>query len=128
MWSQKEKLEQLEADVLIVAFEPVDFIRAVADDLGIGWPFLADVDRKMYRAYGLPRASARALLSSGTLRYYAKAALKLRFPRLPKGDAHQLGGDFVIDREGMVRFSHRGRQPADNPPLSRLLKVLAEIE
>jgi hypothetical protein len=43
-------------------------------------------------------------------------------------DLRQLGGDFVIDREGVVRYEYRSARPEDRPGLEELLEVLGEIE
>ena len=66
-------------------------------------------------------------------------ALKLPFPLI--GDPLQtafknydliegkniLGGDFVIDGEGIVRYAHRGVTPDDRPPLSEIMEALTKV-
>lgn len=65
-------------------------------------------------------------------------ALKLPFPLI--GDPLQttfknydliegnniLGGDFVIDGGGIVRYAHRGVSPDDRPPLSEIMEALSK--
>jgi len=36
----------------------------------------------------------------------------------------QLGGDFVIDRAGMVIYAYRGSSPADRPPVATLIEAM----
>jgi peroxiredoxin len=65
-------------------------------------------------------------------------ALKLPFPLI--GDPLQsafrnydliernntLGGDFVIDDEGIVRYAHRGVTPDDRPPMAEIMDALTK--
>jgi hypothetical protein len=44
-----------------------------------------------------------------------------------EGDPHQLGGDFIIDTRGIVRFAHREWDPVDRPAVARLLEVLRNL-
>jgi hypothetical protein len=38
-----------------------------------------------------------------------------------------LGGDFIIDANGIIRLSHPSRDPIDRPPVSQLLAVLKAL-
>ncbi len=126
MWRAKGELEQLNADVLVVSFEPMERVRWYLEDVDFGWPVLADPGRTLYAAYGLRRGSvARVWLSPRTLAFYARELIRGRLPRRPAGDTLQLGGDFVIDGEGVLRFAHSSVEPADRPPVAELLAVLA---
>ena len=40
------------------------------------------------------------------------------------GDVRQLGGDVLIDPQGVIRLHHVGRGPADRPAVARLLNVI----
>ena len=54
-----------------------------------------------------------------------------------QGDPRQLGGDVIVDAEGVIRLIHRGkdpvdrlsvdRLPVDRLPVDRLLAVLREV-
>ena len=45
-----------------------------------------------------------------------------------QGHSGQLGGDCIIDRDGIVRFAYRSRDPADRPPMEQLMAVLHELD
>ena len=129
MWRNRERIGELGAEVLLVSFEPPERVAAFVDDVPFDWPVLIDEPRAAYRAYGLSRGSiARVWLSPRTLAFYGRQLLRGRFPRRPATDSLQLGGDFVIDREGIVRFAHASREPADRPAVASLLDVLARID
>jgi peroxiredoxin len=39
----------------------------------------------------------------------------------------QMPGTFLIDTAGEVRYAHRNRFPADNPPLEELLAAIGHL-
>jgi hypothetical protein len=41
-----------------------------------------------------------------------------------KEDIYQGGGDFLLDRAGNILFAHRSEDPADRPPVEKLLEVI----
>lgn len=42
-------------------------------------------------------------------------------------DTSQLGGDFIVDRNGVLRLVHASHDPADRPPVDDLLNVLKNL-
>jgi len=42
-----------------------------------------------------------------------------------QGDSGQLGGDFIVDANGVIQLAYRSYDPTDRPPMSELLNVLA---
>ena len=115
------ELERLGVQVLAVTFEGAEAARAYVAETGLPWPLLVDTERRLYRAYGMGKARLRHLFGPATLRAYWREALLGRFPRLPRADTVQQGGNVLIDPAGLVRFHHVGRGPADRPPIARLL-------
>jgi peroxiredoxin len=124
---QREALEALNTRVLVIAF--------VTDTRADEWltttrtpfPLLLDDGREVYAAYGLKRSLLRAY-SPRTLLYYARQLLKGERLHLGQGDTHQLGGDFVIDKHGIVRLAYRSADPTDRPELDDLLTLLRGLE
>ena len=43
-----------------------------------------------------------------------------------QGDSAQLGGDFVVDAEGIIRLAHRSHDPTDRPDVDDLLSDLRQ--
>ena len=128
MWRRRAELTQLNSDVLVVSFEPLEHVRWYLADVDFAWPVLADPERAMYRAYGLGSASAlRVWLSPRTVRFYLGGLVRGRIPRRPQADTHQLGGDFIIDTNGTVRFAHRSLEPADRPEIATLFAALRAL-
>lgn len=89
---------------------------------------LSDAGKQAYQAYGLSRGNVRSLLMSPHL--YARgfqAALHGHFVGMPKGDPFQMPGVFIVDTGGVVRYAHRHKDAADNPPNADLLAVLQTL-
>jgi len=128
LWREREKLKELNADVLLVSFEPLARITWYLGEAEFGWPVLSDPGRRLYRAYGMEQGSLRrAWLSPRTILYYARALVHGRLPRLPRADSRQLGGDVLIDPDGMVRYLFRSAEPADRPPVEELLRLARDL-
>ena len=60
--------------------------------------------------------------------FYAKATLQGREKFGKRGDPHQLGGDFIVDSQGIVRLAHPSKEPTDRPSVNHLLKVLQKFQ
>ena len=103
------------------------------------FPTLIDADRSAYRAFGLGRGSIGRVYGLQTARRYleivrsgglsgggglAKAAGALR----PTEDPLQLGGDFVIDAEGVLAYGFWGRGPDDRPSVTELIDAVAALD
>ena len=117
------ELEALEIQPVVVTFETLDAARAYVDETGVVWPLLIDAERQLYHAYGMHKAQLRHLWGLATIRAYWREALSGRFPRIPRADSMQQGGNVLIDPSGIVRFHHIGRGPADRPLVDTLLAV-----
>jgi peroxiredoxin len=88
------------------------------------WPFVmvADPKRSAYQAFALQRLSLLRVFSPATLRLYFRLLREgKKLQNYGQDDYYQAGGDFLIDREGMILLTHRSQEPADRPPVSTLL-------
>lgn len=95
------------------------------------WPFimLADPERQAYNAFALKRLSWFQVFSPAALKLYWKLLRGgMRQERYKGDDIYQSGGDFLLDREGSIRFAHRSQNPADRPASAQLLMVMDRIQ
>lgn len=126
-----ERLADFDADtaVALVTFTKpgrlVDYLHARP----LPYPALIDDDRTTYRRYGLVRGSLGRVWGWRALRRYAGILRSDGFGRLhlPSEDTQQLGGDFVIDREGNLAFGYWGAGPDDRPGIDRLVAAVAGL-
>ena len=120
------ELAQLSVDVLVLTFEEPRQAKRYVEETQLPWPLLIDQARTLYGTYGMERASWSTLLKPATWSVYAKLMAKGRRPRKSTGDVKQLGGDVLIDPEGIVRMHHISDGPADRPPIDEILQIVRD--
>jgi len=126
--SKKEAFDKDGVTIFVVSFAQPE--RLVGYQQEHRWPFvvLADPDRSAYRAFGLKRLRWFRVFSPATVKLYCDLLRKGRKSRsYGPDDYYQGGGDFILDREGKVLFSHPSDDPADRPSVSRLLEEVEKI-
>ena len=119
MRRQAEQLEGLSTRVVTISFGRVD---AWPEDTPPSFELLLDGARTAYAAYGVLsplRAAVSATPAPRRRRLLKADRAAWKLPR----DLVELGGDFIVDNAGVVRFAHRG----DEPPVDELLGVLAGL-
>jgi hypothetical protein len=123
----RERIEGADGVVLAVGFEKLD---RMVRGLDWPWPVLLDRDHAAYDRFGLGRAPVTELVKpSGWMRGYVRelrqgnvgGALLSR----PGRDLLQLGGDFVIDRDGTIALAHPSAHIDDRAPVGALVRALA---
>jgi hypothetical protein len=82
---------------------------------------LGDEDREAYRAYRLGRGSLRQIYRPATIKKYLQLMRAGKRLRRPTEDTRQLGGDFVVGADGLLRFAHRPVAPDDRPAPADLI-------
>jgi alkyl hydroperoxide reductase subunit AhpC len=118
-----DTFDALDVRILVVTFESAPQARAYADEMRLPFPVLIDETRTMYGAYGMHRGGLMAIWGPRTWWAYAKELARGQRPIVRKdyGDMHQLGGDVLIDPDGIVRLVYVGSGPADRPTIEALL-------
>lgn len=117
-------MDALQVDVVIVTFDSSQLARGYLEDTGVPWTLLLDKERSLYAAYDMLKASVWDVWGPRSVVAYLQALWSGE--RLSKGgrDAHQRGGNILIDPDGIVRLHHIGRGPADRPPVETLIEVV----
>ncbi len=118
-----DELAQLDAQVLLVSFGEERWARAWLQETGAPFPLLLDPERAVYRAYGLETSFVR-VWSPKVMWHYTRRVLAGQKLQSIQGDPHQLGGDFVVDGQGVIRLAYRSKDPVDRPPVEALLAAL----
>ena len=121
---QRNKLTYLNAAVLLLTFASEPQARNWRVETHVDFPLLRDAERQVYRAYGLESSHLRSWQPK-VWAQYARLMLLGRAWRGVQGDSAQLGGDFVVDRRGILRLAYRSQDPTDRPSAALLL---AEVE
>lgn len=121
------EIQALDAVVLCVSFEPRDRLFQLSRQLQLPFALLSDPEMDVYRAYGLQRGYLRQVFSFGTVLAYAKLLVQGRLYHFRRSDLRQLGGDFIIDREGVIRYEYRSAAPHDRPSADELISRIGAL-
>jgi hypothetical protein len=88
---------------------------------------LSDANRASYRAYGLRRGSLREVVGPAALAAGLRAAARGHFASVPVDDVYQLGGTFLIDTGGVIRFARYPAHAGDHPSPAELDRAVAGV-
>ncbi|MFQ5859708.1 MAG: SelL-related redox protein [Anaerolineae bacterium] len=124
---QQDQLSRLNTRVLVISFGTEYWARAWLEETGAPFPLLLDPQRSVYRAYGLERSLLRSW-NIRTMWLYVRLLLSGRKWRGIRGDSAQLGGDFIVDADGIVRLAYRSHDPTDRPATQALLDALRKYQ
>jgi len=124
---RQAELTSLNTDVVLISFGTPYWARVWREETGSPFPLLLDQERAAYRAYGLARSVWRSW-GWNNMRYYARALWRGEKLRLNRGDTNQLGGDFIVDAQGLIRFAYPSHDPTDRPSLAQIVAVLQKLQ
>ena len=116
------------AGLLVVQARPV-LLAAYLRENPLPFPAVSDPMRAAYAAFGLERSSWGRMLRPHVVAGYLRLVFRGWRPRLPSGqeDVRQLGGDFVLDAAGRLRYAYRSADPTDRPTVEALLRAARDV-
>lgn len=114
-----------DAVVALITFTRPRNLRGYRNRLGLPYAVLADETRATYRAYGLGRGRWWRVWGPATVRSYLRLIRGGARAQRPKEDTLQLGGDFVVGRDGTLRYAYRSKGSDDRPPVDDLVRATA---
>lgn len=124
----RDRLDELDgATVALVTFTRQRNLRGYRGRLALPYVVLADEQRESYRAYGLGRGPWWRVWGPATWRAYLRLIRRGRRAGRPPEDTLQLGGDFVVDPEGLIAYAYRSTGPADRPPVDVLVSAVRAL-
>src|SRR3990172_4124157 len=112
----------MNAEVIALAAVDRKPLIAFARELQLPFP---DVTGEVYRAFGLGKGMvirSRTLLVAARLVWRAKRLYR------PIGDIMQVGGDFIVDGNGIIRYAHSSEDPTDRPDFIELMRLIASLK
>lgn len=124
MRQQEAELEALNVRVKVVAFDNDVMALAYVKETGLVWPMLLDSEQQLYKAYGMERGSWWDLYGPASIWKYLRLIFSGQRPGKPGSDWRQLGGDVLIDPEGIVRLHYVSGDPHDRPPVNAILAIV----
>ena len=124
---RKDELDSLNVQVLVIGFGAVSSARRWLEETCDDFPLLLDPEREIYRLYGLKESWLRSW-NLRTIRLYIRLLASGRKWRGIQGKSTQLGGDFIVDSEVIIRLAYRSREATDRPAVDDLLDLLRDLE
>jgi len=121
--STRAEFQQAGISIVLVTFEQGYWLEQWRETTRIDFPILLDPQKNLYRAFGLQR-SIRRTWNLATLWFYARRLIRGEKLIATGGDLHQLGGDFILDREGVVLLAYYSHDPTDRPHPKSLLQSI----
>ena len=121
-----DELKALNTKVMIISFGTFPAAQAWLKETCAPFHLLLDSERAVYRAYGLERSFLRSW-GPKTIWLYMRLLAAGRKWRGIQGDSAQLGGDFIVDTNGVIRLAYRSHDPTDRPSVDDLLNLLRQI-
>jgi len=120
------EFERRDARVLAISFSPPSEVAAHAGRLKLPYELAADPQRSTYTSYGVERGTTWQAWHPKALWKYIKAwARGEKIQRNKKGDdLLQLGADFVIGKDRIVRLAYYSQRSDDRPSVDLLLAGL----
>ena len=122
-----DEIEQLNADIVAVSFGTPYWANAWLEETQAPFPIWLDPQKESYQLYGMTASKLQAW-GARNLWFYAKAFLRGEKGKGNRGETDQMGGNFIIDKNGVVRFAYPSKNPTDRPEISKLLQVLKSLE
>ena len=123
----QQELERLNVKVLILSFGALPAAQAWLEETCSPFELLLDPERTAYEAYRLERSVFRSW-NLRTLWRYVKLLASGRRWRGIQGDSAQLGADFIVDPNGVLRLAYYSHDPTDRPSVDHLLAALTDLQ
>jgi peroxiredoxin len=118
------ELQRLGVDVVVISFAPPEQVANYIVESPQPFLVLSDATLAAYGAFGLRRGSLGSMLRPRVIGRYLLHILRGWLPKKSAAgqDVFQLGGDFVFDRDGVLRYAHPAAEPTDRPSAAHLLE------
>lgn len=127
MCEKQNEFEKLNTKIIIISFGTFPAVTQWLNETCSNFTVLIDKERTVYKAYKLQKSFWRSR-NLKTRWYYFKAMLQGKKTFDSHGDdTSQLGGDFIVDKNGIIQFSYPSHDPTDRPSIDELLNVLARL-
>lgn len=119
------------ATVVVISFGCKEGAEKWLEETKCKYSMLLDPERKVYSFFGLKKSVYKVWSVSSLLYYAEKIAQGIQLPKPYEDmhdDPHQMGGDFIIDKNGKIKFMHPSQAARDRPTVEKLCAELKELE
>jgi AhpC/TSA antioxidant enzyme len=118
-----EEFRALGVNIIVITMSTPQTLARFEKERVFPIALFADPTRNSYRAFGLEHTTMMRIIRPSVIWKYLKLIARGgKVRRVPEGeDALQLGGDFLVARDGRLLWSFRSADPTDRPSVDVLL-------
>lgn len=120
----QDQLDEASVTVKVVAFDDDFMAKAYVAKTKLSWPLLLDSKRELYRGYGMERGTFWQLYNPISIFKYLWLIVTGTRPGKPGSDWNQMGGDILIDPDGIVRMHFVSGNPHDRPSVKEIFELI----
>jgi peroxiredoxin len=124
---QQTEFAKLNTRVFVISFGTLPAVQQWLKETCGNFTVLLDRERSVYQAYQLEQSKLRSRSPRTIWLYFTRWVQGQKFHDSHGDDTSQLGGDFIIDMSGKLRFIYPSHDPADRPSVEKLLAVLKDL-
>jgi peroxiredoxin len=124
---EQNGLEKAGIDVVLVSSGSPAQAEVFRHDYEVPFPIVSDSDCVLFKKYGLRDMNPRDYRSPRMLVQVVKVLAQGYGYTSGQGSSSQLGGVFLIDTGGKVRYAHIAANAADHPPPQEIIQAAATI-
>jgi peroxiredoxin len=123
----KQELKDAGLQVIAVAMGEPKHLGRYCESISPSVRCLVKKDTEAYKAYGLEQAGVRELMSLNVFTKGLKAVTSGYAGGPPIGDVRMMPGTFLVDRQGILRYTYYSANIADHPSFEELLRQASLI-
>lgn len=121
---KRAEIAQRGGQVVVITLSQPRWATMWIDDLEVNFPLLFDQNKELYARYGFHHSFRNVWGSPRVALLYVWYVIKEGRWRGFLGDTFQMGGDVILDAQGVIRYLRRSMDPTDRPPVSALIEVM----
>jgi peroxiredoxin len=121
-----EEINQLNTNIVAVSFGTPYWANAWLEETQAPFQVWLDPKKESYKLYGMTSSTLRAW-GPQNLWFYTQAYMRGEKSKGNRGSTDQMGGNFIIDKSGIVRFAYPSKSPTDRPKISDLVETLKKL-
>lgn len=128
MRREQDGLRKAGIDVVLVGSGSPEQAESFRHDFEVPFPIVCDTDCVLYKKYGLKDMDTRDYFSPSILLKSVKVLAQGYGHKSGQGSSSQLGGVFIIDTGGNVRFAHRAVDATYNISPQEIIQAAAMLK
>ncbi len=128
MRRDNEQFRQAKAQIVLIGMGSPEHAHTFRENLALDFMILSDPKKQAYRAYGLTLQMnlAREITNVHSGFRFIRDSLRHGMAKpASEQDLMQLGGTFIADPDGIIRFAYASLRASDTPTTANLLLAIA---